>query len=192
MKRIRLTDAAVLRLRPGVREYVVRDTRVPSLFIRVYPSGTRTFVCQPGEWKQSLGPTTLMTVDEARQECLRLQSEGTSRKAGAPMFAAFAKAEWRESWLPRWKPSTIRGRDRILETQLLPAFGDLLVDRIRRTDIHLWFDDYSQTSPGAANHALKILRHIFNHAARLGYVTVNPAKGVKPNPRPKRTRFLSR
>ncbi len=191
MNRIRLTDAGVRRLRPGVREYTVRDTLVPSLCVRVYPSGTRTFVYQFGEWKQSLGPAMLLTIDEARQECLRLQSEARDRTTRAPVFAAFAKREWRESWFHRCKPSTILGRDYTLETQLLPAFGELRMDRIKPSDIHRWFDDYSRTSPGAANHALKLLRHGFNHAIKLEYIAVNPAKGVKPNPRPKRTRFLS-
>ncbi len=191
MNKIRLTDAGVLRLRPGAREYVVCDTQVPSLCIRVYPSGTRAFVCRFREWKQSLGTATLLTVDEARRECLRLQSEGASQKAGKLSFAAFVKGEWRESWLPRCKPSTTRERDWILKARLLPAFGDLRMDRIKPSDIHRWFDDYSRASPGAANHALKVLRQIFNHAVRLQYVTVNPARGVRPNPRPKRTRFLS-
>ncbi len=191
MKRIRLTDAGVRWLRPGAREYTVRDTLVPSLRVRVYPSGTRTFVYQFGEWKQSLGPATLLTIDEARQECLRLQSEARDRTTRAPVFADFANGEWRESWFPRCKPSTIRGRERILEAQLLPAFGNLRMDRITPSEIHQWFDDYSRTSPGAANHALKILRHGFNHAIKLEFITVNPAKGVRPNPRPKRVRFLS-
>ena len=189
MNRMRLTVSGVRGLRPGHREYTVRDTRIPSLCVRVYPSGTRTHVCQFGNggshWVQ------VLTVDEARWECLRLQSETGGRTVRAPVFAAFARSEWRDSGVPRCKPSTIRGRDRILETQLLPAFGNMRMDRIMPADIHSWFDDYSRTSPGAANLALKVLRQIFNHAVKLERITVNPARGVKANPSPKRTRFLS-
>ncbi len=192
MNRTRLTDAGIRRLTPGVREFTVRDTMVPSLYVRVHPSGTRTFVCHFPDTKTSLGPATLLTVDEARRECLRLQTEGTDRKAVAPVFAAFANGPWRDSWFPRCKPSTNRGRDQVLDTQLLPTFGDSRVDRITPAHVNRWFDAYSRTSPGAANYALAVLRHVLNYAVRLEHITANPARGVRPNPRPKRTRFLSR
>ena len=192
MNRVRLTDAGIRRLKPGVREYTVRDTRVPSLGVRVHPSGTRTFVCHFPDSKKSLGPATLLTVDEARRECMRQQSEGTDRKAEAPLFTAFAEGPWRASWLPRCKPSTIRGRDHVLKTQLLPNFGDFRMDRITPAHVHRWFDAYSRTSPGAANHALAILRQILNYAVQREHITFNPTRSVKPNPRPKRSRFLSR
>ena len=192
MNRVRLTDAGIRRLKPGVREYTVRDTRVPALGVRIHPSGTRTFVCHFPNSKKSLGPATLLTVDEARRECLRLQSEGTEPKVVAPVFAAFANGSWRDSWLPRCKPSTIRGRDKVLGTQLLPNFGDFRMDRITPAHVHRWFDAYSRTSPGGANWALNVLRQILNHAVKLEHIAVNPARSVRPNPRPKRTRFLSR
>ncbi len=192
MNGTRLSDAGIRRLKPGVREYTIRDTRVPALGVRVHPSGTRTFACHFPDTKASLGSTTLLTVDEARRECLRLQSEGTDRKAVAPVFAAFATGPWRDYWLPRCKPSTVRGRDWILNTQLLPNFGDFRIDRITPARVHRWFDAYSRTSPGGANNALAVLRQILNHAVKLEHIAVNPARGVRPNPRPKRTRFLSR
>ena len=188
---IRLTDASVRRFKPSAREYTVRDIRVPSLCVRVHPSGTRTFVYYLRGTKKSLGPVTLLTVDDARRECLRLQTEGKDLKAAAPMFAAFATGPWRASWLSRCKPSTVRGRDWLLNTRLLPNFGDLRLDRITPAHVHRWFDDYSRTSPGGSNMALKLLRQVLNHAEKLEHITANPARGVKPNPRPKRTRFLS-
>ena len=192
MNRTRLTDAGIRRLKPGMREYTVRDTRILALGVRVHPSRARTFVCHFPGTKASLGPTPLLTVDEARRECLKLQSEGTGRKAAAPVFAAFATGPWRDSRLPRCKPSTIRWRDRILRTRLLPGFGDFRIDRITPAHVHRWFDVCSRTSPGTANHALAVLRQVLNHAVKLEHIAVNPARGVRPNPRPKRTRFLSR
>ena len=192
MSRMRLTDTGIRRLRPDAREYTVRDSQVSSLCVRIYPSGGRSFVFQSGSWKQSLGPATLMKVAEARQRCLRLQSESRDRRAAAPVFADFCAGEWRDSWAPRCKPSTIRGRDKILRGQLLPAFGTRRIDRIAPTDIHRWFDACSLTSPGLANFALKALRQILNHAVRCEHIAANPARGVRLNPRPKLTRFLSR
>ncbi len=58
----RLTDPLVRRLRPGDREYSIRDIMVPSLGVRVHPSGGRSYV-HFGEGKRvSLGSATLMTI----------------------------------------------------------------------------------------------------------------------------------
>ena len=184
MNRARLTDAGIRRLKPCVREYTVRDTRVPALGVRVHPSGTRTFVCHFPARKTSLGPATLLMVDEARRECLRLQSEWTDRKAVVPVFAVFVEGPWRASWVPRCKPSTIRARDMALRTQLLPNFGDLRVDRITPAHVHSWFDAYSRTSPGGANRALEVLRQILNHAVKLEHITVNPGPWRQAEPAP--------
>ena len=55
-----------------------------------------------------------------------------------------------------------------------------------------WFDDYSLTTPGGANRTLDLFRRILNHAIACGHLQTNPARGIKRNPRPKLTRFLSR
>ena len=192
MKQVRLTDAGIRRLKPGAREYTVRDAWMPSLCVRVQPSGTRTLVCLDRQGKRSLGPTTLLTVDEARRECLRMQSEDADRNVAAPAFSAFVAETWRAFWSSGCKPSTICRMDKTLNSQLLPAFGNLRMNRITPTHVHRWFDVYSRTSPGAANKALEALSQIFNHAVKLDHIKVNPAKGVKRNPRPKLSRFLSR
>lgn len=43
-RKVRLTDAGVARLKPGGTEYIVRDSRVAGLGVRVLPSGHRSFV----------------------------------------------------------------------------------------------------------------------------------------------------
>ena len=66
------------------------------------------------------------------------------------------------------------------------------LERITSTRVLRWFDDYSRTAPGYANHCLRVLRHVFNHAVVCGHVASSPARGIRPNPRKKITRFLSR
>ena len=82
--------------------------------------------------------------------------------------------------------------DSALQTQLLPAFGTLPLDRIDRAAVHLWFDGYSRAAPGGANRTLDVLRQILNHAIACGHIAANPTRGVIRNPRRKLTRFLSR
>ena len=154
MTRVRLTNSADRRLKPRSREYTVRDARIPSQGVRVHPSGARTFVCHFLESRVTLGPASLMTVDETRHECLRLRSEGPDQKTCAPMFAAFAKGPWRESRIPHCKPSTMRWREWVLDSRLLPNFGHLRVNWITSAHIHCWFDAFSRTSPRGANASL--------------------------------------
>ena len=66
------------------------------------------------------------------------------------------------------------------------------LDAIDRTRVVRWFEGYSTTAPGGANSALLVLRQIMNHAIARGHIETNPTRGVKRNPRPKLTRFLSR
>ena len=188
----RLTDALVRRLKSGDREYTVRDIMVPSLGVRVHPSGGRSYVHFGEKRKISLGSATLMTVGQARHESLALLTDGIPEKATAPLFRDFVAGPWRESWVHHCKPSTIQRRDWNLENRLLPEFGHLRLDRITSTTVMRWFDDYSRTAPGNANHCLRVLRHVFNHAVACGHVVSSPARPIRPNPRKKVTRFLSR
>ena len=59
-ERRKLTDAAIARLRPRSREYTVWDNRVPSLGVRVRPTGGKSYVLlveTDGRSKRvSLGP----------------------------------------------------------------------------------------------------------------------------------------
>ena len=130
-------------------------------------------------------------MEDVRRECLAVRKPGSPRNP-APLFRDYVAGEWRAACYERYKPSTRKTVASSLKAQLLPTFGSLPLDRITRTTVHRWFDDYSQSAPGAANDRLKTLRQILNHAITRGYLETNPARGVKMNPRPKLTRFLSK
>ena len=199
-ERIRLTDAAVARLRPREREYTVWDIRVPGLGVRVRPSGGRSYVLLRDaggrSGRVSIGPVSTMTVAEARQECRARQAspepDGASGPARAPLFRDFVAGEWREAHFGGYKPSTRRTATRLLERRLLPAFGSKPLDRIAPARIGRWFDAFSRTAPGNANHALDLLRQIMNYAVARGHVETNPAQAIQRNRRTPLTRFLSR
>ena len=189
-RRERLTDTLVRKLKPQSREYTLCDTLVPSLGVRVYPSGGRSFIHVGSGKRASLGPVWLKTVRQARTESLERLTRHGGDDASVPCFRDFTAGPWRDSWIHRCKPATIRWHDRNLG-RLLPTFGSRRLHRITPAMVHRWFDDYSRTAPGGANHCLKVLRHIFNCAVSRGHIAANPASNVRPNHRPKLTRFLS-
>ena len=204
--RVRLTDAAVGKLRARPAEYTVWDTRMAGLGVRVRPTGSRSYVylgpCHGGARgprKHTLGPTTTLSADDARRACLDLQtgtrpeSARAAANADPPMlFRVFVATEWAPAFRDRYKPSARRGVDAALRSQLLPAFGADPLHRISPQDVHRWFDRYSATAPGGANWTLRLLRTILRHAGRRALLQSDPTRTVRPNPRPRHTRFLSR
>lgn len=109
-----------------------------------------------------------------------------------PTFEGFVHGSWRTACFQRCKPSTRQRMESALRTQLLPTFGPERLDQIGSRAVHAWFDDYSRSAPAGANRILDILKQIFSYAVECGHLDANPAVGVKHNPRPRVTRFLSR
>ena len=199
-ERGRLTDAAVARLRSRDREYTIWDRAAPGLGVRVRPTGGTSWVMLEdtgrGSRRVSLGPVSTMTVAEARRACLaRKVNPETGKPAGpertVPLFREFVEGDWREARFERCKPATRKSYSSLLRGRLLPAFGEKPLDRITPTEVRLWFDRFSRSAPGNANNALKLLRQILNFAIARGHLQSNPARDIRPNRRPKLTRFLS-
>ncbi|MXY34689.1 MAG: tyrosine-type recombinase/integrase [Boseongicola sp. SB0664_bin_43] len=202
-RRMRLTDAGIMRLRPCGTDYTVWDTFTPGLGVRVRTSGFRGYVFhergQGGSRRVSLGPVTLKSVQNARKECLAFQLDefsgeartGTMAGSCMPLFRDYVADPWMAESRDRWKPSTRKFVDSLLRTSLLPAFGHLRLDRIAPAGVNAWFDRRSATAPGGANKALTLLRQIMNHAVAGGLIATNPARRTRMNPRPRLTRFLS-
>ena len=200
-ERIKLTDAAIARLRPREREYTVWDSRIAGLGVRVRPSGGRSYVLLldiGGPTKRiSLGPVGMKSLEEVRRECHARRANpepGTRIGTGCPvpLFREFVAGPWKAAHYDRYKPSAKKTARYALASQLLPVFGSKPLDRISEARIGRWFDRFSRTAPGNANHILGRLRQILNFAVACGHIERNPADGITFNRRTKLTRFLSK
>ena len=202
-RKIKLTDARIRKLRAGDVEYTVWDTRISGFGVRIRPTGHKSYVYHRYTEGQSrrftLAQVALESVDEARRDCMEVwnRMQSGKRAEGAddaqdPLFRDFVAGSWRAACYEPCKPSTKTSKDWALNNQLLPVFGAMPLDRIDRTGVIRWFGGYSVTAPGGANSALLVFRQIMNHAISRGHIETNPTRGVKKNPRPKLTRFLSR
>ena len=200
-ERMRLTDAAVARLRPREREYTMWDSRVPGLGVRIRPTGGRSWVLllDAGERTKrvSLGPVGVKGVEEVRREChARRANPEPEEKAvpdrPVPLFRDFVAGLWKETHYHRYKPSGRKTVSGFLRRQFLPAFGPKPLDRISPAHVRRWFDRYSRTAPGGANRALDVLRQIMNFAAACDHIGNDPTRGIERNRRAALTRFLSR
>lgn len=203
-ERIRLTEKAIERLRPKEREYTVWDTRLAGFGVRVRTTGRKSFVfhwSKAGKaHRATIGSTTFLTPDRALARCASLQAElhdgrpprRVRENAGeTPTLRQFTTGPWKTACYDRYKASTKPFIDCALKRQLLPAFGNLPIDRIDKADVVRWFTKYSRKSPGGANKALGLLHQIMNQAIACGVVSRNPASGIRKNAGRKLNRFLS-
>ena len=196
---MKLTDAAIARLRPREREYTVWDSRASGLGIRVRPSGGRSYVLLLDAGRRtkrvSLGPVGVKSLEEVRREChvRRANPElgGKAAAPAAPLFRDFVAGPWKEAHFDAYKPSTQRAVRYQMAGHLLPVFGEKPLDRINEAGIRRWFERHSRTAPGNANHILERLRQILNFAAACGHIENNPAEGIAFNRQRKLSRFLS-
>ena len=197
-RRRRLTDAGIARLRPEAREYTVWDTNMAGLGVRVRPSGSRTFVyhrkTDRGVKKLSFGPAALRKVEAVRRLCLEAETVEACEhdRTPAPLFQNFVAGPWKAACFDGYKPSTQKGCHSLLKRHLLPAFGSRRIDRITRSMVLGWFERCSRTTSTNANRALTLFGQILNHAVACGHIDANPARGIRPNPETRQTRFLSR
>ena len=184
-RKIKLTDGRIGKLKAEDVEYMVWDTRIAGFGVRVRPTGHKSYVyhrhAEGQSRKFTLGPVALGSVDEARRDCMevwgRIQSgeraEDTNG-AQAPLFQEFVTGSWRAACYEPCKQSTKTSKAWALNNQLLPAFGAMPLDRIDRTGVIRWFEDYSVRAPGGANSALLVFRQIMNHAISRGHIETNP------------------
>ena len=196
---MRLTDAAIARLRPREREYTVWDSRLPGLGVRVRPGGGKSYVLlrqSPGGSRRvSLGPVSVRKIEEVRRDCHARRASPEAEHdppPAVPLFREFVEGAWTEVHFRRYKPSTKRGFRSLLAVRILPTFGSKRLDRITPAQVRRWFDKVSRTAPGNANNALKLFRQIMNFAVARGHIETNPSRGIRRNRRPPLTRFLSR
>lgn len=92
---------------------------------------------------------------------------------GLPTFATYA---------PRWlerrkglKPRTVEHYESILNRHLLPAFGELRLDRITADAVRQWHSGLT-TGPTMSAHAYSLLRTVLHEAVNDELIVLNPCR----------------
>jgi integrase len=173
-RRKTLTDAAIAKLPPRPKPYTVLDPELPGHYLRVRPTGAKTFVAiaRDPNGKQvwhTIGAATLYTVAEARvkaRDAIKAIKSGGNRD-GVETFEAVA-----EQWFKRHVEAKglISAPDlrSYLDRQLMPAWRGREFSSIRRGDVAKLLDTVEDSSgPIAADYVLSVVRGLCNwYAAR--------------------------
>jgi len=203
IERVKLTGHTARRRADG-RERVIWDTKYPGFGLRFRASGHKTWIVSYRQRRirrtATLGIVADMSAKEARREARRIlseaQLEGLPTKAKeavktAPLFSDYVAEFWTD-YARHWKPTTARRSKYVIKLQLVPFFGEMTLDAIKRTDIARWRDGLSG-SPTKFNSAIPVLSVMMKYAEQLGYRRTgsNPCRGTPRYKTQLHERYLS-
>jgi integrase len=114
-------------------------------------------------------------------EELRGVNQGTVRPESSMRLGTFAEGQWKTLVLPTLKLSTQHGYKTVLAKHLLPYWRDWRLRDIGRQDIQQWVADRFRQKLGwqTVRNSWTLLSGILETAVEYGYLSINPARGVK-------------
>jgi integrase len=168
-----LTDKGVAALKPKPAGYAHPDPELSGHYVRVHPSGAKSFVAAvyPGGKQQwiTLGSSSQIGIEEARtqaREAMKRVKAGLTAIAPPPVTPK-SFGEVANTWLDR----VVRANGyrseyetvRLLKTHVLPKWASTPFIAIRRSDV-TWLLDAIESTNGAnqADQVLKIISAIMH------------------------------
>jgi integrase len=201
----KLTKRTVDAIEPQATEFFLWDEGIPGFGLRVMPSGRKSFVVQFRAGRRarrmSLGPSTVLTCDQARTRAITIiaavkngedPAADRAAKRNAATVSDLADRFDKEHISVRLKASTAKEYRGNLKRFILPALGRLAVPEITRADVAKFHHDLRHI-PYQANRCLEVVSKMFGLAEMWGLRPdgSNPRKHIRKYPEEKRERFLS-
>lgn len=114
-------------------------------------------------------------------EYLRPINQGTGRPEAFIAFGTFVDTQWKTLVLPTFKRSTQHGYRNVLNTHVLPRWRDWRLRDIERLAIQQWVAEKFRQQCGwqTVRNAWVLLSSILETAVEYGFLSMNPARGVK-------------
>jgi integrase len=185
-RRKTLTDAYIAALKPKAKRYAVPDPQLPSFYVRVTPTGAKSFaaVATDPSGKQiwtTIGTPALYSIDEAREKAREvIKAVRGGEGAGLDTFMSVAGA-----WLKRHvEKNGIRTRaeiERVLARYILPKWAGRDFVSIRRSDVTELLDHVEDKhGPRQADCCLTVFSSIANwYASRHDSYSSPLVRGMK-------------
>ena len=174
MARRELTDSMVAALKPKSKRYTVADPKLPGHYVRVASTGHKSFVAvaRSPSGKQgwhTVGPTYLYKVEESRELArTAIKAIKGGEDHAPPQTFAEVAGEWLERHVDKKGLLSAGNTKGYLEKHVLPVWGELSFQSIRRGDVAKLLDGIEDNAgPAAADFTLSVVRSICNwYAAR--------------------------
>lgn len=208
MPSLKLTPRGVASLSTDKVQEEFWDELVPGLALRVGRGGTRTWLIRyraNGKHRRlTIGRYPHLSLADAREKArakLAAAQDGEdpaqdrqTRRSKDVTFGALAD-EVLEAKVETTRETTRRERRRIVDSELVPAWGDRPAASITRRDVVTLIDAIAKRgAPVMANRALGTVKVLFNEGLKRGFPTLeaNPAALMDPRPEGRRDRYLDR
>jgi integrase len=169
-----LTDRGVAALKPRARRYPEPDPELAGHYVRVQPSGAKSFcaVARDPSGKQiwtTIGSREIMPIVEARvraREIMRRVRDGLPAVEPKGDTFAAAAAEYLARHVRKKGLRSAAEIERLLDKHILPKWGHREFESIRRSDITTLLDDIEDSRGGrTADYCLAVIRGLMNWAA---------------------------
>lgn len=149
----------------------------------VYRKGPSLYYVRKGKWVW-LCPADA-SENEVRAAVWRIQTKGSDRLKG--VMESYLKHA-----LPKLAMSTQKDYQYIIESELLPTFGNMRPDDVSAQDIAVYLEGRDRQGHGArGNKEMAVLSSVFNHGMRIRACNVNPTYGVRRNKEKPRSLYVT-
>jgi integrase len=202
----RIDDKLVKRLKanpPAKGNTITYDDDVKGFGVRVTAGGTAAFVMNyrldGSEWRYTIGQYDAWSVTAARDEAKKLRRR--IDRGDNPMAERRERQEadtvrelaqrFETDFLPKRPEGYQHTAKAMLEADILPLIGRIMVTDVRRKDIDKLHRTVTQRAPIRANRVLALCSKMFSLAVRWDLRPDNPCKGIERNQENRRTRYLS-
>lgn len=205
-RRVKL-DGNVVRRKAGGKAQDIWDSELPGFCLRVLASGRKmwcVFVRERGKLRRvTLGDARVVLAKAARKlararlaeaalDGLPTQKQALAmQKKDGPLVRDYVEQFWAD-YAHHWKPATQQRNYQAIQREIVPHFGDIRVDALRKSDVLFWRDGFAERT-GVFNRTLPVLSVMLGYAERLGLRPrgSNPCKGTPRYKRAAKERFLS-
>ncbi len=194
MPEIHLTPATVARLATPVTQIDYTDQRCPALYLRLYPSGRRTYFVrvQHQGLRQTINLGSELSVQAARRAAEKAVGEV---RAIAPIsYPSVSLSEFSvrffEEYGRYWKSSTLTLNRRGFVRHVEPILGEMVVAKLDRNHIERWFAGMVKHK-AFANNLLALLSGMMQYAEKVGVRHGNPCKGFRRYRLTNKERYLT-
>jgi integrase len=208
MPTLKLTPRGVASLSTEKVQEEFFDELVPGLALRVGRGGTKTWLVRyraNGKHRRlSIGKHPHLSLADARERARAKLAEAQggadpaqerqARRSKDVTFRALAD-EVLEAKAETTREATQSERRRIVDSELVPAWGDRPAASITRRDVVTLIDAIAKRgAPVMANRTLGAVKTLFNEGLKRGFPTLeaNPAALMDPRPEGRRDRYLDR
>jgi integrase len=189
-QRLLLTRAAVEQAKPATKPYRMHDTKVPGLFLRVQPSGAKSWNVQ---WQRqtstSLGRFPVLTLEQARERARKALVERD--ELGAPVKVLGSArvdqhatlAHYLEHRFEPWAKANLKAgaRNVAVIRKQFPKLLDVRMCDLTTWHLENWRTERAETGalPASINRDLIRIKGALSRAVEWKVLPASPFAGVK-------------